>query len=293
MYAFIPGIALNKKEDSSHAFIQVINGKSSKVEYHRFPLSEFKNLSKKTYQIQIGNSYFSKDQLRLDIDTSTSQIKGTIDSFNHVPFPKKFLRPGIMGFLTYLPFLECYHGIVSMNHDLKGMLEIEGKALNFDDGKGYIEKDWGKSFPSAWIWTQSNHFSNPNLSFIFSLAKIPFLGMKLNGFLSLLWNNGVFYIFTTYTGAKIRKLEMNDSHIQIIIESSKYRLVIELHQNECSFGDLVAPRMGSMAGQCLEGMDAVIKLKLFDKKNNKILIKDTGKKAGLELMNTKLLIGLD
>jgi hypothetical protein len=48
--------------------------------------------------------------------------------------------------------------VVSMDHQIQGRLKLGGKQLDFSDGQGYIEKDWGKYFPSAWIWGQSNHF---------------------------------------------------------------------------------------------------------------------------------------
>ncbi|MEZ4893124.1 MAG: tocopherol cyclase family protein [Saprospiraceae bacterium] len=37
-------------------------------------------------------------------------------------------------------------------------LTINGEELDFTGGKGYMEKDWGRSFPSAYFWMQTNHF---------------------------------------------------------------------------------------------------------------------------------------
>ncbi len=53
------------------------------------------------------------------------------------------------------PAMECYHGVVSMYHLLSGHLEINGDKVDFSGGKGYIEKDWGRSMPSDWIWIQA------------------------------------------------------------------------------------------------------------------------------------------
>lgn len=78
-----------------------------------------------------------------------------------------------MGWYSYVPLMECKHGIVSVNHYLKGKIRINGNSIDLSEGKGYIEKDWGTSFPEVWIWIQSNNFTNPETSFTFSLAKIP------------------------------------------------------------------------------------------------------------------------
>ena len=63
-----------------------------------------------------------------------------------------------MGWYSFVPFMECNHGIVSVNHDLYGEISVNGNVIDFNNGKGYIEKDWGVSFPEAWIWIQSNNF---------------------------------------------------------------------------------------------------------------------------------------
>ncbi|MPN29068.1 hypothetical protein SDC9_176516 [bioreactor metagenome] len=85
----------------------------------------------------------------------------------------KLLNAGIMGWYRFVPFMECYHGVVSLTHNLNGKIYINNEVHNFKDGKGYIEKDWGSSMPSAWIWMQSNHFNENNSSFMLSIANIP------------------------------------------------------------------------------------------------------------------------
>lgn len=70
---------------------------------------------------------------------------------------RTFLNPNIMGYFNYIPNLECNHEVVSMNHSLNGEIIINGESIDFNHGKGYIEKDWGRSFPEKYIWIQSNH----------------------------------------------------------------------------------------------------------------------------------------
>ena len=42
-----------------------------------------------------------------------------------------------MGWYAYVPTMECFHGILSMNHTLTGQLTLNKSKLNFDGGKGY------------------------------------------------------------------------------------------------------------------------------------------------------------
>jgi len=290
IYAFIPAIALNKKENTSHAFIQFLDGVRAKAEYFKYPLEAFKNLSDEKLEVRIGENYFSGDRIHIDIDKDGRKIEGDLEYFDTVPWPKKFLQPGVMGWFSYVPFMECYHGIVSMNHEIRGSLKIDGILVNFDNGKGYIEKDWGKSFPSSWIWIQSNHFSNPKLSFMLSVARVPFLKMKFTGFLSALWHEGNFYKFATYTRAKLRSLEINPDNIQIFIEDKKYTLKVEVSTKGIGVSVLKAPTSGEMLGKCPESINSNIKLKLIDKKDNTVIIDDLGVNAGLETKNPEELI---
>ncbi|KAF9207119.1 hypothetical protein BGZ59_011338 [Podila verticillata] len=100
------------------------------------------------------------------------------------PLPTSWLLPSIMGTTAYLPFLECIHGVASLHHPIqRGQIAtlsendtILSKA-SYDDGIGYLEKDWGVNFPSTWIWAQTNVFKTaPGSSMLFSLASIPVLG---------------------------------------------------------------------------------------------------------------------
>ncbi|MFW5768317.1 MAG: tocopherol cyclase family protein, partial [Bacteroidota bacterium] len=165
----IPGISLSHDGKEQHAFIQIINGTTAQTSYHPYPIDEF-SFSKKQFEIKIGNNYFSKDMIKLDIQDSNSTVSGKIEMSDNVAYTSdKMLNPGIMGWYRFVPFMECYHGVVSLTNSLKGKLIINNKEYDFTSGKGYIEKDWGSSMPSSWIWMQSNHFHEPDASFMLSI----------------------------------------------------------------------------------------------------------------------------
>ncbi len=106
-----------------------------------------------------------------------------------------------MGPYSFAPFMECYHGVLSFDHDMNGTLIMNGESVNFDGGRGYIEKDWGRAFPRAWVWGQSNHFDHPGTSITISVATIPWLRTSFRGFIIGLWHDRKLYRFATYTGA--------------------------------------------------------------------------------------------
>ncbi len=180
-----------------------------------------------------------------------------------------------------MPFMECYHGVVSLDHRLKGQLTINNETIDFTGGRGYIEKDWGSSMPSAWIWMQTNHFEAEKTSFMLSIARIPWIGTTFTGFLGFFLHEGKLFTFATYTGAKIGVLSTNDDQVEVIIKSRDFS--IRVRGINSSRGSLKAPRSGEMDRVIHESVDAALDVELFDKSGN-LLFTGTGKNAGLELV---------
>lgn len=288
----IPGISLSQKGEKKHAFIQIIDGKTAETSYFQYSIEDFK-FSKKIFAISIGNNYFSEDSIKLDIHNDSTSISGTIHMSNQTYLSKKEKKKkiGIMGWYRFVPFMECYHGVVSLDHKLKGSIKKNDKKFNFNEGKGYIEKDWGKSMPTSWVWLQSNNFSSENTSFMLSIANVPWVGSSFTGFLGFFLHNNKVYRFGTYTRAKLDLVSSNSDTLKIIISDKKNTYMIETYRS--NYGILKAPVKGSMDRRISESVDAKLKLTVLDIQGN-IIFKDSTAIAGLETVgNTDSLSGND
>ncbi len=290
-YAFIPGVSLDKKNKSSHCFIQMLDGRTGEPFYFEYPLREFW-ASSEDFEVRIGKSYFSLNKIEIHIHQDGHDVDGELHFKNIQPWPKSLLAPGVMGFFTFIPIMECYHGMLSMNHNIVGKLTINNREIDFTNGLGYIEKDWGKSFPSGYIWIQTNHFETEPISFMASIAKIPFLGMHFTGFLIVLWYKGKIYTFTTYTGAKIHSLKIDPNRVRAVIADRKHIVVFDakkIHDKGRKApieeaGVLKSPTLGEMKGRIMESLTSEVKLAFYKRgKRNKLLFKDKGHHAGLEI----------
>lgn len=288
-YAFIPTIAINNKSNTSQAFIQILNGQTGKMNYIRYSLEKFTNLSNNDFAIRINNNYFSTNGFFLDINQNDMKIAGKIEYITPVLWPRSFLKPNVMGILNYVPFLETYHGIVSMNHTLKGSLDINGNKIDFTDGKGYVEKDWGNSFPKGYIWAQTNHFRESELSVVLSVALVPLFGIKIKGFFCVIWYKDRFYTFTTYTYAKVRFLRKSKDLIRLLIEDRNYSVNITIDKSNIKFTKLRAPKSGEMSYDIIETLNSKINIILYDKLESKVIVNDTSTNAGLDIYNIDLL----
>lgn len=278
VYSFIPGVALNSAHP--HAFIQVINGATGETQYIEYALSEFK-FRREDFWVKVGKSEFSADSMHLAIESPEITVKGRLSYTGRVKYPSSLLSPGIMGWYSFVPFMECKHGVVSVNHSISGRLNINDQTIDFSGGKGYIEKDWGRSFPETWIWMQSNNFNQADASLMISIAKIPWLGSHFTGFLGFLYFDGKFYPFSTYNGSKIMNSKLENGLLTISLKHHQHTLNINAIINKS--GILKAPQAGSMDRHIKESIDSELRVQLIDQNNNEIF-GDTGHRAGLEVI---------
>lgn len=272
-FAIIPGIAM-ETDGSKKAFIQVLDGKQCKAAYHDFTSKQFQP-SDQNFKLQLDQNYFSGKEIKLDLP----ELKGNLKFLNPYPWPKMLGAPGIMGWYSFVPFMQCYHGVVSMHHSLEGQLKVHGKTVDFTGGKGYLEKDWGESFPSSWIWMQTNHFEeNRSVSLMASVARIPWLGSHFIGYIVGFLVDGKLYRFATYTGAMMQA-QLEEEVVRLAFKDRQHRLEIVAHKAEG--GELLSPLSGHMTGKVNESMQAKIDVKLF--KKDQLIFSGTGRNSGLEV----------
>jgi len=176
--------------------------------------------------------------------------------------------------------MECNHGVISLNHSLSGILVNNQNEINFEGGKGYIEKDWGSSFPSSYVWVQSNHFEEENVSFTGSVARIPWRSSWFRGFIAGLLIEDKLYRFATYTGAKLHYLCVDEKEIRFEISDRKYK--IQIAAERTIGGQLHAPYENEMLERVSESLDGKVKIILTEKRYDKILFNGSGLHAGIE-----------
>ncbi|MDB4542810.1 tocopherol cyclase family protein [bacterium] len=280
-HAIIPGVFLGA---DAHAFIQVLNGRDGTSAYHRFPLHEF-HASRDSFDISIGRSRFTQSRISLDIgarETAAQQpVKGEIDLSSWHGWPVTLTSPGVMGPYSFVPFMECNHGILSMDHAIAGQLSIGDVHTCLDDGRGYVEKDWGRGFPKGYVWAQSNHFSEEGISISASVADIPWLTGAFRGYLIGFLLRGKLHRFTTYTGARIEYIDVNKNAYTLCVRDRQYRLQLQAQRSEGAL--LHAPYDKQMVARVAETMNSVIKLRFEGLDNGKRLYEGAGEHGCLEV----------
>jgi len=278
----IPGIFLHPDPVKSTSFLQVIEGKNPESYYLEYPVDLFES-SKRKFKISVSGNTFRTDQVVIDLHREKLSINGDLKFQFLNTWPVSLFSPGAMGWYAWVPFMECFHGVLSLDHSIEGVVQINGREIDFTGGKGYIEKDWGQAFPEAWIWKQSNHFSEEGICLTASIAIIPWIGKAFPGFIiGFLWDNQLLR-FATYTGARTTQLEVKDKVVHWIVEDRKH--VLEMYSEMGPYTHLRAPTPNGMERQIRESINSVIEVRLSRKiKTGKtVIFQGTGRHAGFEM----------
>lgn len=284
-FAVIPGIFKAADPDEGHAFIQILDGRSGEATYHPYPADAFR-AAEQVFDVRIGDSRFTLQGVTLNIDSQDRSLTGQVSLTGLKPWPVRWTSPGVMGWFAWVPLLQTYHGVLSLDHAIHGTLLQDGVTIDFDGGRGYIEKDWGHSFPEAWIWTQTNHFGNGATSLTVSVATIPWLWTSFRGFLIGLWHAGRLFRFTTYTGAHIEELVVhrNKDAVKIVVADGEHRLT--LFAQGSARGVLRGPTGRDMLGRVPESLDARVHVRLTARGSgaSSLIFEGVGEHAGLEIV---------
>ncbi len=284
--AVIPGIFHGEDPKDSHAFVQVLDGVAGAARYNRYPLEEFAVSSGRPFRLKVGDSRFSCQSLLLDVPGPRGRLRGAIEMHDLHPWPVTWLSPGVMGPYTFVPFMQCYHGVLSLDHALSGGISIGGTKVSFDGGRGYTERDWGRSFPRAWIWMQSNHFDSEGISLSLSIATIPWLGGSFTGLIAGLLLGGKLYRFTTYGRSRIREASVSAERVKITLENRTHRLRVSADRGDGA--TLLSPEVSTMKPRVVENMTGELWVSLEDVREGRRLYSGLGRCSAIEVVGDPL-----
>lgn len=198
------------------ASIQVISKENAW--WLEYPAAQFQ-ADRDRLQVRIGQSCFSSRGITLHIRQEGLSLHGTL---GYGPFTAP--KSDIMGPFRLFAGMQCSHGVISMGHSLEGTLELNGEPIDFSHGIGYIESDRGRSFPSAYLWTQCLWDGLEFGSLMLAAATVPLPVGSFTGCICSVFYGGREYRLATYRGAVIEEWSPSGA----VIRQGKYRLKAEL-----------------------------------------------------------------
>ncbi len=318
--ALIPGISWDE-HGVGHAFIQVIDGVAGRATYERYRVGEFESgkwkvsrsgvdesgsrglqlgsrrvpsvrveldeaaFAKTSFAFAIGPNRFSDSGMSVDLPG----LRADFGFRQNVPWPSKPWSPGAMGPFSFVPGMQCKHGVVSLHHKVTGTLQLGGQTpiILSPQAVGYIEKDWGSSFPLRWTWLQTNHLDGETdpCCLLVSAGVVPWVTGAFDGHIAAILLRGQLKIFATYNGSRFQQTEAGDD-IQLSFLKPRPAdspwLQLETARPRGHGVDLVAPiASGGMAGKVNESLTASARVRYG--RGKQLLLDTTTHYTGFEL----------
>lgn len=275
-FAVIPGVSLSA--DDPHAFVQVIRSDVRAAGYTRYPVSEF-SAQTKPFVLRVGPNQFSLECVEVHLPG----LDATLELDGVVRWPASALSPNSMGWYAFWPFMECSHLVLVLDATAEGV--VNGRNVR---GRIYVEKDFGRSFPDAWVWFQSNSFESRGLSVTCSIGRVPLLGRGFRGVMAGVLLDGTVHRWTTYTGARVEELVAHEGGVELCLSrgtDASQRL--ELRVDKAAGSELRSPIFGRMDGRIEETLDAQVELRLSTAGTT--IFKGTGRHTGFEAHRPEVL----
>jgi tocopherol cyclase len=284
--AVIPGVSFSEDGTAKHAFVQVVPAGGT-MHYFAYPTEAFSVDPRQRFGIRIGDNRFSTAGITLRLEDDVAKVSADLRFGTWSPWPVTTFSPGIMGWYRFVPRMETYHGVLSMDHEVSGEVVLGDETIDFGGGRGYIEKDWGRSFPSSWVWAQSNHFDRLGVSVTVSVAKVPWMTGAFVGNIAGLLLDGKLHRFATYTGAKLVCIETAANTAHLILRDRREELEVVIRGCEALI--LKSPVLGAMEGRDAESLGGTIEVTLRELNGgaSRVAYHGIGRQAGIEVMNER------
>ncbi len=278
-FAVIPGVFRSADARGDTAFIQVIFGTPPQSFFVPYPPNDF-FCHPRRFELRIGGCLFTMNAVKLDLPQIG--LAAEFDYRNHVPIKRGPFSPSIMGPFSYLPAMQCNHGVLSLWQSVSGEVRFGEQLMMFDNADGYMEKDWGESFPESWIWMQCG---NEEAALMCAVASIPFRKFSFIGVICALNVMGHEYRFATYNGAHVLAINRENKLVTVEVGRGKYRLCIIARNTQ--FGTLKAPTKTGMDREIEESLSAVFDVSLCH--GTQTLFSGHFDSGGLEMLNPERL----
>lgn len=231
------------------ASLQVISNR--RTWWLEYPGAQFQ-ADQKRFQVQLSRSSFSSQGIGLHVEKNGLSLHGTL---RYGPFT--VLKSDIMGPFRLFAGMQCSHGVLSMGHSLLGTLVLNGEPIDFSNGLGYIETDRGRSFPSAYLWSQCIWDGPERGSLMLAIASIPLPVGSFTGCICSVFFRDREYRLATYRGARLEEWSPSG----VTIRQGKYRLQAELL--EAQGQALHAPVEGRMERTIHESLCARVRYRFW------------------------------
>jgi len=223
------------------------------VEIYYFSKNEI-SYNPKNHSVQMGSNILSLKEIKINL----KDIYMDLNISDNLPISS---FKNSMGYAYFIPTLPCYHSILNKSHLISGEINLFNNKYLLDNDLGYMEKNWGTSFPEKYFWIQAVEPNNPNVSLLFSQAEIKWMGKSFIKHVGHLRLNGEELDLRTLTLFNVSYDNTNPENITITIKSKQIKL--EMSFSVAKKYMFKGPLKGKLSRDILHHSDSQIDLKIY------------------------------
>ena len=176
---------------------------------------------------------------------------------------------GPMGWLLNMPLTPLFWFVYSLRspvlhyrfHNMDTGEEVTGTS-----GTVHMEKNWGRSFPAAWIWTQG--IRPDSVSYALGFGPVAFGPVSIPGHLGGYRNpnKDININFRPDNSYLSHTLQACDGTAKVTITSLLYKLVIDISADPKTFSCLYGPMENGFRKVCSESFKASAVIDLYKRR---------------------------
>jgi hypothetical protein len=174
-----------------------------------------------------------------------------------------------MGYNYFLPNLPCYHAVLNTGHLVSGEIKQKNERFIIKNELGYLEKNWGTSFPETYYWLHAVDPNDPQVSILFSRAEIEWIGKKFIRHLGHLRFDEKEVDIRSLKNVTVSILSSCKDKHEIRIASKTLQMEISItHNNKVRFK---GPFNGKLSRDIIHFPDSIIQIRLSENNKTRML----------------------
>lgn len=234
------------------------------------------------YSIIMPKFVLSEAGVKVSLSDEDNHIVMDLSFGPLLPLRQTVYMPSIMGPLEYLT-MPCAHDIVSMRHTVEGKINLNGEKIKVESGIGYMEKDRGSTFPSNYLWLQTNDFpENTQASLSLAIATIDKKPLHLTGLIAVFHDGVKEHRFSTYLGSRF-KVEVDEDKKGYVVKVKGINKKLEVRVNLLNEKELIAPMDSEMDFPIKESIKSSLSMTFKEKGKPEVTL--SSEHAAAELVN--------
>jgi len=200
------------------------------------------------------------------------QIELEVEACAYWGDPKSSSDRWTMGWVTELPGPPLKWHVHHLKGYASGELRVNGELTRLKQLPLHQEKNWGRAFPSKWVWFQSNSFEGrPDVAIAGAGGPIFATDISPQGYmLGLRWQER-FFSWRTQDGHRFKDVSFVVDHYQGLarwtmgVEGWLFRADITITAPVAGLIPIYVPSEGGLALEAVEHLAAELEIELYER----------------------------